>query len=214
MHHAWNCCCNQFATLLLTPGLFTDPLQVEILRCCFYRLKLVSRRDLRLQGRIDIMASCRVIVTAFMLIAILAVCEAGRPMLRESKAPVNHALANASTVSPQELKGPCHPSDINIQQGEISGVGIPIWQVQIINSCTNPMCTISEVIVQCGAFHSPTLVNPHLFRRLDPKAGTCIVNDGNKIGNAQTVTFQYSEIMKEPLTLKSVKVTCWWSCLA
>jgi len=181
------------------------------LRCRFHRLELVSRRELssrpglRLQGRI--MASFKGVATALMLIATLALCEAGRPTLRESEASAKHAAANA-TVSPQELQGPCHPSDINIQQGEISGVGIPLWQVQIINLCTNTRCTISEVIVQCGAFHSPTLVNPHLFRRLDPNAGTCIVKDGNQLDNAQTVTFQYREIMKEALTLKSAKVTC------
>lgn len=146
------------------------------------------------------MASFRVIATGLLLLVILAHCEARRPTLSHE--------SNATVVTPQAGGAPCHPIDINVQQGEVSGVGIPIWEVQVINQCTNPLCAISQVIVQCGAFHSSTFVNPKVFRRLDTKAGTCIVNDGNVILNAETVTFQYSEIVKQPMTLKSAKVVC------
>ena len=120
----------------------------------------------------------------------------------------SQASQTTTTLQP-ELAGDCHTSDIIIEQDEVSGVGLPTFQVQITNSCTNPRCSISFIIVQCGLFHSgEALVNPKVFRRLDPVRGTCIVNDGQPIRNADTIIFRYNEIWKQPIRFLSARIFC------
>jgi hypothetical protein len=107
------------------------------------------------------------------------------------------------------LEGDCRTSDIIIEQFEVSGVGLPTFQVKITNTCTNPRCSISFLIVNCGLFHSGgSLVDPQVFRRLDAAQGTCIVNDGKQIRNADTITFRYKEIWMQPITFRSARVFC------
>ena len=124
----------------------------------------------------------------------------------------------ASAVTPEPaaqatpralLEGDCRTSDIIIEQFEVSGVGLPTFQVRFTNTCTNPRCSISFLIVNCGQFHTgDILVNPKVFRRLDVAQGTCIVNDGQQIRNADTITFQYREIWKQTITFRSARVFC------
>lgn len=116
----------------------------------------------------------------------------------------------AHVVTPQAMGlGDCHTSDIVIEQDEVVGVGLPTFQVQITNVCTNPVCSISFLVVHCGLFHTgDVLVDPKVFKRLDASKGTCIVNDGQVIPNAGTITFRYREIWKEPITFLSARVFC------
>lgn len=167
-----------------------------------------------------------------LLLVILSDCETCMPQLESTAASANgsavvtkpvtsHGVVlndtyttevhnvTKTTTSRSLISNPCKGSDIKINQEEISGVGLPTWQVRIINECTNPSCTISNVIVQCGLFHSGLiLVNPMIFRRLDAKQGTCIVNNGRTIGRMETITFKYREIWMEPLRYRSARISC------
>ncbi|KAG0620365.1 hypothetical protein M758_4G210500 [Ceratodon purpureus] len=107
------------------------------------------------------------------------------------------------------VEGDCRLSDIEIKQGMVSTVGLPIFKVQVSNLCTNPRCSISSVIVHCGLFHTGgMLVNPKVFRRLDASKGTCIVNDGQQIPNADTISFEYKEIWVQKITFLSGRLNC------
>ncbi|XP_024369317.1 uncharacterized protein At1g05835 [Physcomitrium patens] len=174
----------------------------------------------------------RTIVVQLLLLVILSDCETCMPQLESTAASANgsavvtkpvtsHGVVlndtyttevhnvTKTTTSRSLISNPCKGSDIKINQEEISGVGLPTWQVRIINECTNPSCTISNVIVQCGLFHSGLiLVNPMIFRRLDAKQGTCIVNNGRTIGRMETITFKYREIWMEPLRYRSARISC------
>ena len=171
-----------------------------------------------------------------MFLFVLSLCEASRaiPQLHELSAdaespvllgsngsaavditgvqPASGALKSepAAHVTPRALlEGDCRTSDIIIEQFEVSGVGLPTFQVRFTNTCTNPRCSISFLIVNCGQFHTgDILVNPKVFRRLDVAQGTCIVNDGQQIRNADTITFQYREIWKQTITFRSARVFC------
>jgi hypothetical protein len=153
------------------------------------------------------MASGCLFSAGFLLLLLVALCEA-RPMaLQES----DHAtvVEEAATSRDQVMAGTsCTAFDIKIDQGQASGVGLPTWAVQITNSCIDHRCSISNIVVQCGQFHSAFFVNPAVFRRLDPTQGTCIVKNGNAIGNGEVIAFRYQENFKEPLSLKSARVSC------
>ena len=179
------------------------------------------------------------LAAACMSLFLLALCEASRviPQLHEVTAdvqiPVLQGVIPASAavgitsaqparavgavksepvaqVTPRALlERDCKTSNIIIEQFEISGVGLPTFQVKITNTCTNPRCSISFLIVNCGLFHSGgSLVDPHVFRRLDAAQGTCIVNDGKQIPNADIITFRYKEIWMQPITFRSAHVFC------
>ena len=102
----------------------------------------------------------------------------------------------------------CQATDISVAQGQISGDKIPRFEVQITNTCTDHLCTISNIVVNCGRFSSANFVNPKVFRRLDVDAGTCLANDGRSIEAGQGITFTYDEIFRQPMSLKSAKVSC------
>ena len=142
--------------------------------------------------------------TRFFLLVLFVLCDAQPMSLQDQSTHPTVVEAKA-----WELRaGSCTAFDISVSQGEASGVGLPTWAVQIVNTCINPKCSISDVIVQCGRFHSGSFVNPNVFRLLDSSQGTCIVNNGNVIGNGEVLTFQYQEEFEEPLRLKSAKVYC------
>ena len=107
-------------------------------------------------------------------------------------------LASTTTTSTK-----CAVWDIKVNQ-----VGLPTWAVQITNTCIDARCAISHVVVQCGQFHSASLVNPAKFRRLDAAQGTCIVNNGGVLANGEIVAFKYQENFIQPLHLKSATVSC------
>ncbi|KAG0580887.1 hypothetical protein KC19_4G207800 [Ceratodon purpureus] len=142
----------------------------------------------------------------FFLLNLLALCEARPISLQE---PNNlKAIAREETTAPELIGASCTARDVKIYQGQTSTVGLPTYAVQISNTCLDPRCTISNVIVQCGLFHSAMFVNPAVFRRLDSTQGTCIVKNGNAMGHGEIVAFKYQENFKERLQLQSAKVTC------
>ena len=153
------------------------------------------------------MASGYLFSTGILLLLLLDFCEARPVALQE----FDHAtvVEEAATSRDRLMAGTsCTVWDIKIDQGQASGVGLPTWAVQITNTCVDPRCSISNVVVQCGQFHSASFVNPGVFRRLDPTQGTCIVNNGNAVGNGEMIAFQYQEDFMEPLSLKSARVSC------
>lgn len=101
----------------------------------------------------------------------------------------------------------CSKDDIVIFQGQTAPLpnGIPTYTVQILNACVSG-CSISDIHVRCGWFSSARLVNPRVFRRND--YDDCLVNDGEALGPGETLSFQYANSFRYPLSVSSV-VCCW-----
>ncbi|XP_024160915.1 TPD1 protein homolog 1A isoform X1 [Rosa chinensis] len=97
----------------------------------------------------------------------------------------------------------CSKDDITIFQGETAPLpsGIPAYTVQILNTCVSG-CSISDIHINCGWFSSARLVNPKVFRRMD--YNDCLVNDGQPLGPGQTLSFQYANSFRYPLSVSSV----------
>ncbi|KAL6350170.1 hypothetical protein AAG906_004110 [Vitis piasezkii] len=64
----------------------------------------------------------------------------------------------------------CSNGDIVIAQSSAGTLpsGIPSFSVEITNACAGG-CSISNLHLKCGMFASAVLVNPKIFRRLDPR---------------------------------------------
>ncbi|KAM1033653.1 hypothetical protein ACFX13_037944 [Malus domestica] len=97
----------------------------------------------------------------------------------------------------------CSKDDILIFQGQTAPLpnGIPTYTVQILNACVSG-CSISDIHVRCGWFSSARLVNPRVFRRND--YDDCLVNDGEALGPGETLSFQYANSFRYPLSISSV----------
>ncbi|ONI09738.1 hypothetical protein PRUPE_4G006300 [Prunus persica] len=97
----------------------------------------------------------------------------------------------------------CSKDDIVILQGQTAPLpnGIPAYTVEILNACV-PGCSISNIHVSCGWFSSARLVNPKVFRRKD--FDDCLVNDGEALGPGETLSFQYANSFRYPLSVSSV----------
>ncbi|KAB2637620.1 hypothetical protein D8674_028154 [Pyrus ussuriensis x Pyrus communis] len=97
----------------------------------------------------------------------------------------------------------CSKDDIVIFQGQTAPLpnGIPTYTVQILNACVSG-CSISDIHVRCGWFSSARLVNPRVFRRND--YDDCLVNDGEALGPRETLSFQYANSFRYPLSVSSV----------
>ncbi|KAK9072359.1 hypothetical protein SSX86_008793 [Deinandra increscens subsp. villosa] len=97
----------------------------------------------------------------------------------------------------------CSKSDIVINQGPTDPLpsGIPTYTVEIINVCTTG-CDISAIHLTCGWFSSARLINPRIFKRL--RYDDCLVNNGNTLVNGHTVSFQYANTFRYPLSVSSV----------
>ncbi|GKV18786.1 hypothetical protein SLEP1_g29123 [Rubroshorea leprosula] len=122
---------------------------------------------------------------------------------------------NCSTASPRKLLQStdngegnrmgteCSKADIAIFQGTTAPLpsGIPSYTVQILNVCVSG-CSISDIHVSCGWFSSARLINPRVFRRL--YYDDCLVNDGEALGPGETLSFQYSNSFRYPLSVSSV----------
>lgn len=98
----------------------------------------------------------------------------------------------------------CRPSDILIAQGQVSRGGVPRFSVTVFNSCLDDKCSVSQIVLNCGDFAGIT--DPAVFRRLQP--GTCLVNDGRNLQSGSSVTFEYSQVYMEPLSVRSADVSC------
>ncbi|KAH0986023.1 hypothetical protein GBA52_013200 [Prunus armeniaca] len=97
----------------------------------------------------------------------------------------------------------CSKDDIVILQGQTAPLpnGIPAYTVEILNACVSG-CSISNIHVSCGWFSSVRLVNPKVFRRND--FDDCLVNDGEALGPGETLSFQYANSFRYPLSVSSV----------
>ncbi|KAH7865189.1 hypothetical protein Vadar_003366 [Vaccinium darrowii] len=97
----------------------------------------------------------------------------------------------------------CSISDIVINQGPTSPLpnGIPTYTVEIMNVCVTG-CDISGIHLRCGWFSSARLINPRVFKRL--RYNDCLVNAGRPLVNGRTVSFQYANSFRYPLSVSSV----------
>lgn len=104
----------------------------------------------------------------------------------------------------------CSKEDIAIFQGPAAPLpnGIPSYTVQILNACVSG-CSISNIHVKCGWFSSVRLINPRVFRRI--YYDDCLVNDGEPLGPGETLSFQYANSFRYPLSVSSV--ICCWTCM-
>ncbi|KAF5474970.1 hypothetical protein F2P56_006822 [Juglans regia] len=97
----------------------------------------------------------------------------------------------------------CSKDDIAIFQGQTAPLpdGIPGYTVQILNVCASG-CGISNIHVRCGWFSSARLINPLVFRRI--YYDDCLVNDGEVLGPGESLSFQYANSFRYPLSVSSV----------
>ncbi|XP_075480251.1 protein TAPETUM DETERMINANT 1 [Primulina tabacum] len=113
---------------------------------------------------------------------------------------------NEKKVEPNRIWSErCSKSDIVISQGATEPLpnGIPTYTVEIMNVCVSG-CDISAIHLSCGWFSSARLVNPRVFKRL--RFDDCLVNDGKPLVNGRTLSFQYANTFRYPLSVSSV--TC------
>ncbi|KAK4351119.1 hypothetical protein RND71_030432 [Anisodus tanguticus] len=93
----------------------------------------------------------------------------------------------------------CSKSEVVINQGPTAPLpnGIPTYTVEIMNVCVSG-CDISGIHLKCGWFSSARLINPRIFKRL--RFDDCLVNDGKPLTNGHTISFQYANTFRYPLT--------------
>ncbi|XP_059596151.1 TPD1 protein homolog 1 [Vitis vinifera] len=101
------------------------------------------------------------------------------------------------------IGGTCSKDNIVIFQGPTTPLpsGIPTYTVQILNVCVAG-CSISNIHVRCGWFSSARLINPRLFRRIF--FDDCLVNNGDALGPGESLSFQYANSFRYPLSVLSV----------
>ncbi|KAA8540659.1 hypothetical protein F0562_024422 [Nyssa sinensis] len=119
-------------------------------------------------------------------------------------APHRKLLHRATEVEPNRIWGDkCSKSDIVINQGPTTPLpnGIPTYTVEIMNVCVTG-CDISGIHLSCGWFSSARLVNPRIFKRIQPN--DCLVNGGRPLVNGGTISFQYANTFSYPLSVSSV----------
>ncbi|XP_073015866.1 protein TAPETUM DETERMINANT 1-like [Primulina eburnea] len=134
------------------------------------------------------------------------------PSLNTHRKLLNHAprkgeKGNEDKVEPNRIwSEKCSKSDIVLSQGATESLpnGIPTYTVEIMNVCVSG-CDISSIHLSCGWFSSARLVNPRVFKRL--RFDDCLVNDGKPLVNGRTLSFQYANTFRYPLSVSSV--TCW-----
>ncbi|XP_059307099.1 TPD1 protein homolog 1-like [Lycium ferocissimum] len=95
----------------------------------------------------------------------------------------------------------CSKDRIIVTQGDTPPQpnGIPTYTVIIENACFSG---VSNIHLSCGWFSSARLINPRVFRRLN--YNDCLVNDGEPLNPGQSLTFQYANTFKYPLSVSSV----------
>ncbi|MCL7028723.1 hypothetical protein MKW94_006057, partial [Papaver nudicaule] len=123
-----------------------------------------------------------------------------------SSAAAAPASEQEEMVEPNRLWGEkCSKSDIVVNQGSTSPLpnGIPTYTVEIMNVCVSG-CDISRIHLSCGWFSSARLINPRLFKRI--RYDDCIVNNGKPLASGATLSFQYANTFRYPLSVSSV--TC------
>ncbi|XP_047331938.1 protein TAPETUM DETERMINANT 1-like [Impatiens glandulifera] len=114
-------------------------------------------------------------------------------------------LSKSGTVQPNRIwVDKCSKSDIVISQGPTPPLpnGIPTYTVEIMNVCATG-CDISGIHLSCRWFSSARLINPRIFKRI--RYDDCLVNDGKPLENGRTISFQYANTFRYPLSVSSVK---------
>ncbi|ERN17759.1 hypothetical protein AMTR_s00047p00097450 [Amborella trichopoda] len=98
----------------------------------------------------------------------------------------------------------CSRDDIEVYQGDTRPLpnGIPTYTVQILNVCLRSNCDISAIHLRCGWFSSARMINPKIFRRLG--FNDCLVNDGRPLRSGGSLSFQYANSFRYPLSVSSV----------
>ncbi|MCD7451709.1 hypothetical protein HAX54_013092 [Datura stramonium] len=98
----------------------------------------------------------------------------------------------------------CSKDSILVNQGNTPPLpsGIPTYTVIIENACYSGSCSISNIHLSCGWFSSARLINPRVFRRLS--YNDCLVNNGEPLNPGQSLTFQYANTYKYPLSVSSI----------
>ncbi|KAL4562959.1 hypothetical protein LXL04_026990 [Taraxacum kok-saghyz] len=104
-----------------------------------------------------------------------------------------------------DMVSQCSTKNINILQGQTTPLpsGIPIFTVQIQNTCISGNCRISNIHLHCGWFSSARLVNPNLFKRI--AFNDCLVNNGKPLNPGQTISFQYANTKSYPMSVSSME---------
>ncbi|XP_074347718.1 protein TAPETUM DETERMINANT 1-like [Apium graveolens] len=113
--------------------------------------------------------------------------------------------AAATILEPDRVWGDkCSTSDIVIYQGPTAPLpsGIPTYTVEIMNVCVTG-CDIAGIHLSCGWFSSARLINPRIFKRL--RYDDCLVNGGKPLPIGRTVSFQYANTFRYPLSVQRVK---------
>ncbi|KAI3724865.1 hypothetical protein L1987_64632 [Smallanthus sonchifolius] len=114
----------------------------------------------------------------------------------------NNITTTTSSMKPQELLTraySCTSRDLSIGQTTQSQHGIPLYTVQIVNTCLSN-CGLSNIHFHCGAFASARLVNPRDFKKLS--YDDCLVNNGQPMKPGQAIIFSYSNTFKYPISFK------------
>lgn len=104
----------------------------------------------------------------------------------------------------------CNLRDVSLSQSfqNYGPNGEPTYAVQIVDTCSNPRCKISNVHVSCGMFSSGVYINPSAFRRIYP--GVCLVNNGWPLKPMDIIGFTYTSIHIQPLSIMYGNVQCRW----
>ncbi|KAK4484997.1 hypothetical protein RD792_007604 [Penstemon davidsonii] len=80
--------------------------------------------------------------------------------------------------------------------------GIPTYTVEIENVCVSGSCIISDIHLSCEWFSSARVIDPKIFRRV--RYNDCLVNDGQPLNPGESLSFQYANTFKYPLSVSSV----------
>lgn len=124
--------------------------------------------------------------------------------VEKNAGPHRKLLNEGNEVETNRIWGDkCSKSDIVINQGPTAPLpsGIPTYTVEIMNVGVSG-CDISGIHLRCGWFSSARLINPRIFRRLH--FDDCLVNDGKPLINGHTISFQYANTFRYPLSVSSV----------
>ncbi|CAN4089330.1 unnamed protein product [Withania somnifera] len=174
----------------------------------------MSSQSLKRRSRIGFTSA---VVAFFLLLIIGSEFFTGRPIGPNFMADANSAVTATTHIGPPRkllIQGnevetnriwgdKCSKSDIVINQGPTAPLpsGIPTYTVEIMNVCVSG-CDISGIHLKCGWFSSARLINPRIFKRLH--FDDCLVNDGKPLINGHTISFQYANTFRYPLSVSSV----------
>ncbi|KAL4192032.1 hypothetical protein AMTRI_Chr06g170220 [Amborella trichopoda] len=127
-----------------------------------------------------------------------------RKLLRIIHTPP-HASSSSSGGKelPDRVDDSCSKEDIVVYQGPTAPLpsGIPTYTVQVLNVCASGH-PISAIHLACGWFSSARMVNPSTFRRLG--YNDCLLNDGGPLAPGSSLSFQYANTYRYPLSVSSV----------